>query len=112
MACITSLSLALFGLASTATINAVLFQNVSVPATQLGKHVTHTGQVTWFHICLANCGEVNKDSDHTVAISKAFYDDNNSGNCDQCIQVTINDQLVGHPQVVDHSLIIAWPLAW
>ncbi|KAJ7598796.1 riboflavin aldehyde-forming enzyme [Mycena floridula] len=81
-------SFALFVLASIGTINAVPVQNVSVPITQLGKRITHTGQATWFNVGLGNCGEVNKDSDHIVAISKAFYDDNNGGNCDQWVQVT------------------------
>ncbi|KAI0322416.1 RlpA-like double-psi beta-barrel-protein domain-containing protein-containing protein, partial [Amylostereum chailletii] len=57
-------------------------------ATQLEKRVTHTGRGTYFEVGLGNCGWTNKDSDHIVAMSKAFYDANDGGNCGQKLSIT------------------------
>jgi len=54
----------------------------------LEKRVTHSGRATWFNVGLGNCGEWNTNSDHIVAISKAFYDANDASNCNQWMQIT------------------------
>ncbi|KAJ7600813.1 RlpA-like double-psi beta-barrel-protein domain-containing protein-containing protein [Mycena floridula] len=81
-------SLVLIVLAFIFTINAVPLQNASEPTIELEKRITHTGKATWFEVGWGNCGKFNVDSDHIVAISKAFYDNQGGSNCNQWVQVT------------------------
>ncbi|KAH8825187.1 RlpA-like double-psi beta-barrel-protein domain-containing protein-containing protein [Flagelloscypha sp. PMI_526] len=64
---------------------------VPTPETvELESRTTHTGQGTWFHPGLGNCGKTNKDSDMIVAISKARYDSEHGSNCGQWMEITNN----------------------
>ncbi|KAJ7095723.1 RlpA-like double-psi beta-barrel-protein domain-containing protein-containing protein [Mycena belliarum] len=57
---------------------------------ELDKRVTHTGRGTWYYPSQnqGNCGFWDSDSSPVVAISKARYDANNGGNCNQWVAIT------------------------
>ncbi|KAI0269926.1 expansin family protein [Gloeopeniophorella convolvens] len=71
-----------------------------VPGTELEKRVTHKGRGTWFTPGLGNCGGTNNSNDHIVAMSKAFYDANNGGNCYQFLEISWGGKTV-KAQMVD-----------
>ncbi|ORY24587.1 RlpA-like double-psi beta-barrel-protein domain-containing protein-containing protein, partial [Naematelia encephala] len=49
----------------------------------LEKRTSHTGRATWFDVGLGNCGWYSQNSDYVLAMSEAFYDENNGANCGQ-----------------------------
>ncbi|KAI0032557.1 RlpA-like double-psi beta-barrel-protein domain-containing protein-containing protein [Vararia minispora EC-137] len=83
--------LSIFLLALLSFFSAVMSAPIPEPVTveiELEKRTTHTGRGTFYYVGLGNCGWTNTNSEHVVAMSKAFYDVNKGGNCGQTLTIT------------------------
>ncbi|KAJ7625382.1 RlpA-like double-psi beta-barrel-protein domain-containing protein-containing protein [Mycena polygramma] len=72
------------------TLAAPLQQGNATLTTELDKRITHVGRGTWYYPSGSegNCGYWDSDSSPIVAISKARYDANGGGNCNQWVSIT------------------------